>query len=245
MREIDGGGLDGRLKWQGQWPPARALVFQSNQGTPMEEAQFEAIERLAMVAGLRHDNSGQHNERVAQLAAAMAREFGDPVLETLIERAAALHDIGKIGIPDSILLKPGPLSEVEWVTMKTHTTIGAAILSCGRSDCMRLAEEIAMSHHERWDGLGYPRGLRGEEIPLAARIVTIADVYDALSSDRPYRGAFSVDQSFRSIEQGSGTLFDPALVKVFSAVIDEWSAVMGARADTGESPPSVSLKLIS
>ena len=122
---------------------------------------------------------------------------------------------GKVGIPDSILLKTGPLTAAEWVTMKTHTTIGAHILSSGRSEFMRQAEHVARYHHERWDGNGYPEGLRGTRIPLAARIVTIADVYDALVSDRPYRMAFTVEEATREIEMGSGTRFDPTLVTIF------------------------------
>jgi len=172
-----------------------------------------------LVAELRDDVMGQHNGRVARMAFAIAEAIG-PRSESakLLGRVAALHDIGKIGIPDRILLKTGPLTGTEWDTMKTHTTIGARILSSGRSEFMRLAKEIARSHHERWDGGGYPDGLRSTQIPLAARIVTIADVFDALSSDRPYRPAYTVREAREAIEIGSGTLFDPSLVKVFRGV---------------------------
>ena len=191
----------------------------SDRTTELEEARIETVERLALVAELRDDVTGQHNARVARIARQIAEAIG-PRSESarLIGRVAALHDIGKIGIPDRILLKAGPLSVAEWDTMKTHTTIGARILSSARSEFMLLAKEIARSHHERWDGAGYPDGLCNTRIPLSARIVTIADVFDALSSDRPYRPAYSVREARDAIERGSGTLFDPSLVKVFRGI---------------------------
>jgi putative two-component system response regulator len=190
-----------------------------DQTLELEEARIESVERLALMAELRDDVTGQHNARVARMACAMAEAIGPGSASAeLLGRVAALHDIGKIGIPDCILLKAGPLSVAEWDTMKTHTTIGARILSSGRSEFMHLAQEIAQSHHERWDGLGYPDGLKGTRIPLAARIVSIADVFDALSSDRPYRPAYSMEDSFTAIELGSQTLFDPSLVEVFRSI---------------------------
>jgi cyclic di-GMP phosphodiesterase len=186
----------------------------------LDEARIESVERLALVAELRDDVTGQHNARVARMACAIAEAIGPRSASAeLLGRVAALHDIGKIGIPDCILLKTGPLSASEWDTMKTHTTIGARILSSGRSEFMHLAQEIAQSHHERWDGTGYPDGLKGTRIPLAARIVSIADVFDALSSDRPYRPAYTVEDSCYAIERGSQTLFDPSLVEVFRTLV--------------------------
>jgi putative two-component system response regulator len=194
---------------------ALASSFQI-QTLELDEARIETVERLALAAKLRDDVSGQHNMRVASMARAIAEAISPSADSALLlGRVAALHDIGKIGIPDRILLKAGPLSAAEWGTMQTHTTIGARMLASGKSEFMRLAEEIARSHHERWDGRGYPDGLRGTMIPLAARIVTIADVFDALSSDRPYRLAYTRAQSFAAIDMGSGTLFDPSLVEVF------------------------------
>jgi putative two-component system response regulator len=184
-----------------------------------EDARIEIVERLAMVAGLRDDVTGQHNHRVAKIAGTIAAEISTAHLARLTGRVAALHDIGKVGIPDSILLKAGPLTDEEWIVMRTHTTIGAQILSSGSSEFMVLAEQIARCHHERWDGTGYPARLKGEEIPLAARIVTIADVFDALSSDRPYRHAYSLDATLNAIEEGANTLFDPELVAVFSKIM--------------------------
>lgn len=191
-----------------------------DQTAELEEARIETVERLAHAAEVRDDVSGQHNIRVATMAQAMAEAI-DPSSGSarLLGRVAALHDIGKIGIPDRILLKAGPLSAAEREMMETHTTIGAQMLSAGRSDFMRLAEEIAQSHHERWDGGGYPNGLCGTKIPLAARIVSIADVYDALSSDRPYRPAYTAEQAREAVELGSGSLFDPTLVSVFRALV--------------------------
>lgn len=204
----------------------------------LEEARIESVERLALVAELRDDVTGQHNARVARIACAIAEAIG-PRSESakLIGRVAALHDIGKIGIPDRILLKNGPLSVEEWETMKTHTTIGARILSSARSEFMLLAKEIARSHHERWDGAGYPDGLCSTQIPLSARIVAIADVFDALSSDRPYRPAFSVREAREAIELGSGTLFDPSLVKVFRGIFVESQA--RERGGSAEKQPRV------
>jgi putative two-component system response regulator len=154
----------------------------------LEMAQIEILDRLAGAAEFRDDDTGQHTRRVAVLAAVLGRRLGsDDTLVDLIRRAAPLHDLGKIGIPDGVLLKPGKLTEHEFELMKTHTTIGARILSGGKSSLIRMAEEIAWSHHERWDGTGYPRGLAGEAIPLAARLVSVADVFDALTRyTRPY-----------------------------------------------------------
>jgi putative two-component system response regulator len=201
-----------------------------NQSIELEDSRIETVERLALVGGLRDDVTGKHNVRVALMAAAIAAEIGTPETALLLGRVAALHDIGKVGIPDSILLKAGPLTAPEWVVMKTHTTIGAQILSAGTSEFMILAEQVAGCHHERWDGRGYPNGLRGTQIPLAARIVAIADVFDALSSARPYRPAFSIEESFNEIERGSGTHFDPSLVKVFRS-----GAGLGALRERGGS----------
>jgi putative two-component system response regulator len=195
-----------------------------DQTVELEEARIESVEQLALVAELRDDVTGQHNARVARMSCAIAEAIGPRSGSgQLLGRVAALHDIGKIGIPDCILLKTGPLSPSEWTTMKTHTTIGARILSSGRSEFMHLAKEIARSHHERWDGTGYPDGLKGTRIPLAARIVSIADVFDALSSDRPYRSAYTVEDSCRAIEQGSHTMFDPSLVKVFRTLVPDYN----------------------
>jgi putative two-component system response regulator len=128
-----------------------------------------------------------------------------------------MHDIGKIGIPDSILLKPGKFEPHEWEVMKTHTTIGAEILSGDDSELLSMAREIALTHHEKWDGSGYPKGLAGEDIPLVGRIVALADVFDALTSERPYKKAWSTEASLDYLHEQRGRHFDPALVELFTA----------------------------
>jgi len=190
----------------------------------LEGAQFEIIERLAKAAEFRDDNTGQHTERVGQMAALMAKQIGLPESQvSLIRRAAPLHDVGKIGIPDSILLKPGKLSSDEFALVKTHTSIGARILSGSRFPILRLAEEIAFSHHERWDGDGYAR-IAGDSIPLPGRIVAIADVFDALTQRRPYKDAWPVDEAIAEIEQQRGRQFEPKLVEAFLRIIEQRDA---------------------
>jgi putative two-component system response regulator len=135
--------------------------------------------------------------------------------------ASPMHDVGKIGIPDRILLKPGPLTPEERKVMQTHTTVGAAILAGGASDLMAMAREIAIAHHEKWDGSGYPHGLAGAAIPEAARIVAITDVFDALTSERPYKAAWSVDESIAYMRTQAGTHFEPRLLDHFVALVPE------------------------
>jgi putative two-component system response regulator len=184
----------------------------------LERTAGEVMERLARAAELRDDDTGLHTRRVAGLAGDLATAMGLPDDQvSALRLAATLHDIGRIGIPDSVLLKPGRLTPEEWEVMKTHTVIGARILAEGSSEVLRLAEHIARSHHERWDGGGYPMGLAGTEIPLPARIVALADVYDALTSDRPYRPAWAVPRVLDEIRSGRGTHFDPAVVDAFMA----------------------------
>jgi putative two-component system response regulator len=188
----------------------------------LEAAQIEIIERLAMAAEFRDDNTGQHTQRVGQTSALLARTMGLPDSQvSLIRRAAPLHDVGKIGIPDHILLKLGKLTSAEFDVIKTHTAIGARILSGSRFTLLRLAEEIARTHHERWDGEGYTPGVRGEEIPLAGRIVTVADVFDALTQKRPYKAAWTVDEAIAEIERESGRQFDPTVVEAFLRVTSQ------------------------
>jgi putative two-component system response regulator len=187
----------------------------------LESAQIEIIERLARAAEFRDDNTGQHTERVGQMAALLAREIGMPDSQvSLIRRAAPLHDVGKIGIPDSILLKLGKLTPAEFELVKTHTTIGARILSGSRFALLRLAEEIAFAHHERWDGDGYA-GLARDQIPLAGRIVTVADVFDALTQKRPYKAAWPVEEAVAEIDRQRGRQFDPDIVDAFLRIIEQ------------------------
>jgi len=181
----------------------------------LEDAQFEMLERLARAAEFRDDDTGQHTQRVGQLAGIVARAAELPEHQCeLIRQAAKLHDIGKIGIPDRILLKPGKLLAEEYAQMKFHTAWGAKILAASHFPIIQLAAEIAMFHHEKWDGTGY-NGISGEQIPLAARIVTLADVFDVLTHARPYKNAWTLDDTLAEIKSQSGRLFDPKLAEMF------------------------------
>lgn len=193
----------------------------------LEHARLDIIERLGMAAEFRDDATGQHTRRVGKCAAMLARALGLPPGEVmLIERAAPLHDVGKIAIPDRILLKPARLDEDEMDIMRTHTTIGARLLSGSQSPLLDYARDIALTHHERWDGTGYPRRLAGPNIPLAGRIVAIADFYDALSHDRPYRKRRPHHEVITMVRAGRGRHFDPAVVDAFLPTIDESNAAV-------------------
>jgi HD-GYP domain-containing protein (c-di-GMP phosphodiesterase class II) len=182
----------------------------------LAEAEREIAFRLGVAVEWRDAETGVHIERMGRLCERLAREVGMTAEQAeLLRHASALHDVGKVGIPDDILLKPGKLDVAEWVTMKTHTTIGASILSGSRSELVQLAEEIALSHHERWDGGGYPEGLKGEQIPLAARICAVCDVFDALLSPRPYKDAWPLRDVIKELASLRGTHLDPALVDAF------------------------------
>jgi putative nucleotidyltransferase with HDIG domain len=196
-----------------------ALVAERTQ--QLESAHVDMLERLAVVAEFRDDTTGGHTVRVGELAATMAQRLGlDEETITQLRLAARLHDIGKISIPDDILLKAGRLSTEEWESMKTHAAIGAQMLS-GGDGILELAKEIALTHHERWDGSGYPHALKGEAIPLSGRILAIADVYDALIHERPYKKAWSKDQAVAEIRAQSGKHFDPNVVEVFLEIISD------------------------
>lgn len=186
----------------------------------LEDTRQEAIHRLGRAAEYRDNETGMHVIRMSRLSQKLAEEIGLPEPECqLILQASPMHDVGKIGVPDEILLKPGKLDEKEWKIMKKHPEIGAEILSGSHSTVMQMAETIALTHQERWDGSGYPRGLKGEEIPLAGRIVAICDVFDALTSKRYYKEAFSVEKSMQIIEEGKGKDFEPRLVDAFKKVL--------------------------
>jgi putative two-component system response regulator len=155
---------------------------------------------------------------------AVAAGTGEKWAETLLN-AAPMHDIGKIGIPDIILLKPGRLSDEEWQIMRTHPEIGAGIIGEQSSELLEMARSVALTHHEKWDGSGYPHGLRGEDIPLEARIVAIADVFDALTTKRPYKPAWSIEQATEMLRGCAGSHFDPRLVPLFIDILPQVLAV--------------------
>jgi putative two-component system response regulator len=236
----------------------RTLEFRVRERTQaLEAAQMEVLERLAQAAELHDDDTGSHTRRVGLAAARLGERLGlAPGEVSRLERTAPLHDVGKIGMPDSILRKPGPLSPAEREEMERHAEIGARLLSGGSTEHVRMAEEIARSHHERWDGRGYPAGLSGESIPLSARIVSVVDVFDALAHDRPtvrrcpprVRPPWSRRARVRSSIPGSsapscrgwGGADGAARVGRHSGV--PWSdhdpVGIGASARPGESPPS-------
>jgi putative two-component system response regulator len=179
------------------------------------------LERLAVTAELRDDSTGEHSYRVGKLAALLAQEFGcDDGTCYMVELAARLHDIGKIGVPDAILLKPDKLNEAERQIMRTHTTVGAELLSKSNIPHMQMAEEIARFHHEWWDGTGYPGNLSGSAIPLAARITALADVFDALTHKRPYKIAWPINAALDEITRLRGLQFDPQLTDLFVVLVE-------------------------
>lgn len=183
-------------------------------------SRIEMLERLAVTAELRDDSTGEHSYRVGKLAALLAQEFGcDEETCYMIELAARLHDVGKIGVPDAILLKPEKLNDAERQIMRTHTTVGAELLSKSAIPHMQMAEEIARYHHEWWDGSGYPSNLSGSAIPLAARITALADVFDALTHKRPYKIAWPMDAALDEIAQLKGVQFDPQLTDLFVVLL--------------------------
>jgi len=199
------------------------LEFRVDERTrELEEARLEILYRLARAAEYRDDQTGQHTLRVGRLAGRLAQVLGlSEESHELIRRAAPLHDIGKIGIPDSILLKPDRLRPDELELMRTHTVIGANILSGSRYPLLRLAEEIALTHHEHWNGRGYPHGLAGEAIPMAGRIVAVADVFDSLTHARPYKHAWTAREALIEIEAQAGEQFDPRVVEALLRVAPE------------------------
>lgn len=197
----------------------------------LDTAQLDTIARLALAAEFRDDETGRHTQRVGALSELLARALGWSGAEAgLLGLAAPLHDVGKIGIPDAILLKSGLLTVGERKTMEGHTTIGAKILSGGRSSFIQLAEKVALSHHERWDGLGYPERRSGPAIPQAARIVAVADFFDATVHDRIYRKAWPMDQVLAAIAAMSGAAFDPAVAGLCSRLEVQEAMVVTIRA---------------
>lgn len=205
----------------------------------LQGASLETIYRLVLAAEYKDEDTSSHIQRMSHYSAAVARSIGLP--ENSVEEilhASPMHDVGKIGIPDWILLKPGKLDPGEWEIMKTHTTIGAGILEDSQSEIIRIAEVIAISHHEKWDGSGYPFGLKEEDIPLSGRIVAIADVFDALTSKRPYKEAFSEERAFTIISKETGRHFDPKVVEAFFGIREEILSIRLKFKDTDFMPPA-------
>lgn len=194
----------------------------------LHTSHIESILHLAAAAEYKDEDTSTHIKRMSRYSALIAKSLGqDDHYVDLILRASPMHDVGKIGIPDDILLKPGPLTAQEWETMKTHTTIGGKILGAGSSEYMLIGTSIALTHHEKWNGTGYPAGLSGENIPLCGLICAVADVFDALTSKRPYKDAFPEDKALSILREGRGVHFSP---RVLDAFLDNLDAVRDIRA---------------
>ena len=222
------GGVDYIVK------PVRAPVVRARVHThlslvnanALRQSRLQIVQRLGRAAEYKDNETGMHVLRMSHFAHALAlaigcsKEWADDLLH-----AAPMHDVGKIGIPDAVLLKPGPLTDSEWQIMRQHPAIGASII--GQHDCsiLQMAHSIALTHHEKWNGSGYPAGLVGEAIPLAARIVAISDVFDALTSVRPYKRAWTVDEALAHIQAQAGLHFDPNLVEPFLGLRSELEAI--------------------
>jgi putative two-component system response regulator len=188
----------------------------------LEAARLDILDRLAAAAEYRDHTTGQHTQRVGALSSLLAARIGcDAETVELVRRAAPLHDVGKIGVPDDILLKPGKLSTEEFVVMQEHVDVGARLLSNGESKLIAMAETIAWTHHERWNGSGYPRRLAGSEIPLVGQIVAVADVFDTLINERPYKPAWPLEDAVDEMRRQRGGWFAPHLIDAFLQVLDD------------------------
>jgi len=202
----------------------------------LEESQLEVVRRLAMAGEYRDNETGMHVMRMSYMACRLALEAGLPEsLARLLLHAAPMHDIGKIGIADRILLKPGKFEPDEWEIMKTHTLIGAEIIGDHDSPLLQMARSVALTHHEKWDGSGYPYGLVGDAIPMEGRLVAVSDVYDALSSERPYKPAWSPEDAFNFIRDQAGAHFDPKLASLFLKIRPEIIEITEKYRDTATS----------
>jgi putative two-component system response regulator len=198
----------------------------------LEGARLETLRCLALAAEYRDDQTYEHTQRVGRTSALLGERLGlTDKLTVLLRHAAPLHDVGKVGVPDSILLKPAELTPEEFELVREHTTAGARILGASNSDLLLLAQEIALTHHEWWNGNGYPNGLSGEEIPLSGRIVAVADVFDALTHERPYKRAWTVSHSVREMHRLSGLQFDPTVLDAF-AQLDPYQLAESAMPST-------------
>ncbi|PID79535.1 two-component system response regulator [bacterium DOLZORAL124_64_63] len=199
------------------------------------QAREDIVLRLAKAAETRDNETGMHIIRLSKLCEMLARAIGmKRTMARTLATASLMHDVGKIGIPDNILLKPGRHTEEERAIMQTHTTLGGEILADGDNDLLIMAREIALTHHERWDGTGYPCGLKGEEIPLEGRITSVCDVFDALTSVRPYKEAWSVEKAAAFLRENSGSMFEPRLVDLFLANLDQVLDIISAYQDEPE-----------
>ncbi|MEI7013574.1 response regulator [Leptospira licerasiae] len=199
----------------------------------LKETRLQIIQRLGLAAEYKDNETGLHVIRMSHYSQTLAKALGhsEEIAEKILH-ASPMHDIGKIGIPDRILQKPGKLDPEEWEIMKTHPTIGAEIIGDHDSSLLQMAKSIALNHHEKWDGSGYPNGIKGDTIPIEARIVTIADVFDALTTERPYKKAWSIEDAVNHIRKGAGSHFDPGLVPIFLNLMPELLEIRERWAET-------------
>lgn len=205
----------------------------------LADSRLDIIRRLGRAAEWRDNDTGLHIIRMSKMSQILALKAGFTVQQAeLLLNASGMHDIGKIGIPDSVLLKPGKLDGKEWEIMKTHSQIGADLLDGSSSALMTMARDIALSHHEKWNGSGYPNGLAGEAIPMAGRIIAVADVFDALTSVRPYKKAWAMEDALNYLRENSGLHFDPSLVDLFIAAFDEIKPICERFADSADHTPT-------
>ena len=199
----------------------------------LNETRLQVVRRLGRAAEYRDNETGLHIVRMSKISRLLGQVMGMNEADCdLLLNASPMHDIGKIGIPDHILLKPGKFEPDEWEIMQSHSQIGADILEGAESELLKMARDIALTHHEKWDGSGYPNGLKGEEIPLVGRICAIADVFDALTSERPYKKAWPVEDALQLLQENKGKHFDPALVDAF---MDNLAEILTIR-DTHKEP---------
>ncbi|WP_096739387.1 two-component system response regulator [Pseudoalteromonas atlantica] len=199
------------------------------QAEQLKQAHVDLVHRLGRAAEYKDTDTGEHIARMSQYSKLLALEFGMGEQQAeLLRQAAPMHDVGKIGIPDAILLKPGRLTPEEFDHMKQHAAIGAQILANSSSPLLQLAHKLAIEHHEKWDGSGYPNGLKGEQISVEGRIVAIADVFDALTSKRPYKEAWGVEEALEHMQAQAGKHFDPHLINLFVNKLDAIIAIENA-----------------
>ena len=199
------------------------------QAEQLKQAHVDLVHRLGRAAEYKDTDTGEHIARMSQYSKLLALEFGMGEQQAeLLRQAAPMHDVGKIGIPDAILLKPGRLTPDEFDHMKQHAAIGAQILANSSSPLLQLAHKLAIEHHEKWDGSGYPNGLKGEQISVEGRIVAIADVFDALTSKRPYKEAWGVEEALENMQAQAGKHFDPHLINLFVNKLDAIIAIKNA-----------------
>lgn len=217
------------------------VVAERQKSQELEQAYCEIVLRLTQASKYRDEETGAHIQRVSHYCRLVALHLGwTSAAAELLFKAAPMHDVGKIGVPDAILLKPGPLTPSEWQVMKCHTTFGASLLNGLSAPLLQMSREIALSHHEHWDGSGYPRGLQGEAIPLVGRILKLADVYDALRSQRPYKPALSHDSACTILLQGDQrtrpSQFDPHILDIFREIHPQFAAIYNQIADSPGQP---------